>query len=140
MPAAIWHKRCTTATLVRAILRWHAHTSLAALCPFGNPDRCTPYGFRVLKVGTCSYTAKSSTIHDESSYVHSLKVDAKIEGTLTLVQVGPKPVPVPAPLVKGSFSASTDYQTMKSGTDSGTKAYVATSATCNSPTKSRNRS
>ena len=84
----------------------------------GDGKWCTPFAFRVLPALACSYSSTSSIVHGENSYSKSLGVDAKLEGSASYG------------LVSGSFSASVDYQTAKSGTQSSDKTYVATSATC----------
>ena len=81
----------------------------------------TPFGFRVQQVKginkRCSYTSASSTVHDEDGYLKSLVADVNTTGK-------------GYDLDAAAFSASADYQAVKSGTQWSGKVYVATSGVC----------
>ena len=67
---------------------------------------------------SCSSTFSSETVMTVSEYQQSLMAKAAVSGS---AQYG---------VVKGSFSASTEYNRMKSALESNTKSIIKTEATC----------
>ncbi len=86
-----------------------------------------PDFLNVLDAPSCSYAGTSSSMTDASSYQSTLQKSVDVSGSGSFG------------LLSASFSASDDYQSMFKGGQTGSTAYVGTTAVCSSYKASWNK-